>query len=180
MNTFLPSLLHVLQVCGLGTNVIFSTIHCGDQQNFIDMPNFSFVLQVLPNNALVCLVSFLTVLLLPSQFPVCNTASSPKRPLPKAESKSLRDIFSGHALNRTRRGASWPGVVLRYKTPQHKLYMKILYPTKLKSSTEVHKKTPVYVTRGNMYCRTGYYLRINSDGTVDGTTQFTSKYGEYL
>lgn len=64
-----------------------------------------------------------------------------------------------------------------YKTPEHKVYMRLSNPVP-RLDRDIHKNTPTYVRRGKLFNRNGYLLRINSDGTVDGTTDKNSVFGE--
>ena len=126
-------------------------------------------------NLLTSLVFTATILFPPYFSSVCNTLPA-RAPSPKPWNKLLGDGGNRHALNRTRRDISRIGVVLRYTTQEHELYMKILYFQN--GSADLFKKTPAYVKQVRMYCKTGYLLRMNADGTVDGTTDHTSIYGK--
>jgi len=42
----------------------------------------------------------------------------------------------------------------------------------------IHKKSAAYVRRGKLFNRNGYVLRMNLDGTVDGTTDKHSPLGK--
>lgn len=63
-----------------------------------------------------------------------------------------------------------------YVTPEHKVYMRLGNPGPL--DRDIHKKSATYIRRGKLYNRNGYLLRINSDGTIDGTTDKNSVLGE--
>jgi len=64
-----------------------------------------------------------------------------------------------------------------YITPEHKVYMRLSNPEP-PLDRNIHKKSATYVRRGKLFNRNGYLLRINSDGTVDGTTDKNSVFGE--
>lgn len=64
-----------------------------------------------------------------------------------------------------------------YITPEHKVYMRLSNPEP-HLDRDMHKKSATYIRRGKLFNRNGYLLRINSDGTVDGTTDKNSVFGE--
>ena len=64
-----------------------------------------------------------------------------------------------------------------YITPEHKVYMRLSNPEP-RLDRDIHKKSATYIRRGKLFNRNGYLLRINSDGTVDGTTDKNSVFGE--
>lgn len=64
-----------------------------------------------------------------------------------------------------------------YITPEHKVYMRLSNPEP-HLDRDIHKKSATYIRRGKLFNRNGYLLRINSDGTVDGTTDKNSVFGE--
>lgn len=63
-----------------------------------------------------------------------------------------------------------------YITPEHKVYMRLSNPEP-HLDRDIHKKSATYIRRGKLFNRNGYLLRINSDGTVDGTTDKNSVFG---
>ena len=65
-----------------------------------------------------------------------------------------------------------------YITPEHKVYMRLGNPGP-RLDRGIHKTSATYIKRGKLFNRNGYLLRINSDGTVDGTTDKNSVFGEY-
>lgn len=64
-----------------------------------------------------------------------------------------------------------------YITPEHKVYMRLTNPGP-RIDRSVHKTSATYVRRGRLFNRNGYLLRINSDGSVDGTTGKNSPFGK--
>ncbi|XP_022786287.1 fibroblast growth factor 1-like isoform X2 [Stylophora pistillata] len=62
-------------------------------------------------------------------------------------------------------------------SPEHQVYMR-LTSSKQQINRNLHKKPPTYVRRGKLFNRNGYLLRINRDGTVDGTTNSYSPLGD--
>lgn len=64
-----------------------------------------------------------------------------------------------------------------YITPEHKVYMRLSNPG-LRLDRSIDKKSATYIRKGKLFNRNGYLLRINSDGTVDGTTEKSSMFGE--
>lgn len=64
-----------------------------------------------------------------------------------------------------------------YVSPEHQVYMR-LTSSKPQINRNLHKKPPTYVRRGKLFNRNGYVLRINRDGTVDGTTNSNSPLGK--
>ena len=64
-----------------------------------------------------------------------------------------------------------------YITPEQKVYMRLSnHGPRLDKS--IYKTSATYVRKGKLFNRNGYLLRINSDGTVDGTTEKNSMFGE--
>lgn len=66
-----------------------------------------------------------------------------------------------------------------YVTSEHKVYMRLANPGP-RIDRSVHKTSPTYVRKGKLFNRNGYLLRINSDGSVDGTTDKDSSFGKSL
>ena len=66
-----------------------------------------------------------------------------------------------------------------YITQEHEVYKRLAIPGP-RIDRSVHKKSPTYVRRGKLFNRNGYLLRINGDGTVDGTTDKDSPFGKVL
>ena len=69
-----------------------------------------------------------------------------------------------------------------HTTPEHKIYLRLLYRGRFGVDVidpTLHKKTPAYIKKGKLFNKNGYLLRININGTVDGTSDTTSSYGEY-
>ena len=64
-----------------------------------------------------------------------------------------------------------------YITSEHKVYMRLSNPEP-RLDRDIHKKSATYIRRGKLFNRNGYLLRINNDGTVDGTTDKNSVFGE--
>ncbi|XP_078382164.1 fibroblast growth factor 1-like [Oculina patagonica] len=62
-----------------------------------------------------------------------------------------------------------------YVTPEHKVYMRLTNPGP-RIDRSIHKKSSTYIRRGRLFNRNGYLLRINNDGTIDGTTDKTSPF----
>ena len=65
-----------------------------------------------------------------------------------------------------------------YVTSEHEVYKRLT--TGARNDRSLHK-TPValrYIRRGRLYNRNGYVLRINLDGTVDGSTDKNSPLGK--
>jgi len=63
-----------------------------------------------------------------------------------------------------------------YVTPEHKVYMRLGNPGE-PLDRDIHKKSATYIRRGKLFSKNGYLLRINSDGTIDGTTDKNSVFG---
>lgn len=61
-----------------------------------------------------------------------------------------------------------------YVLSETEVYRRLTYS---RTDRSVHKKT-AYVTRGKLFNRNGYALRINLDGTVDGTTDKSNPQGK--
>ena len=62
-----------------------------------------------------------------------------------------------------------------YITPEHKVYMRLTNP---RIDRSIHKRKSSYVRRGKLFNRNGYVLKINKDGSVDGTTDRNSPLGK--
>ena len=61
-----------------------------------------------------------------------------------------------------------------YVTSEREIYRRLTIP---RVDRSLHKKTVAYIRRGKLFNRNGYALRINLDGTVDGTTNKNSPQG---
>ena len=63
--------------------------------------------------------------------------------------------------------------------------MRIVYPDRSSQTLpriidpELHKKAPGYIAQGVLNNKNGYLLRINADGTVDGTRDNGSSFGKF-
>lgn len=64
-----------------------------------------------------------------------------------------------------------------YVTSEHDVYRRLTSP---RDDRSLHKKPVAYIRRGKLFNRNGYALRINFDGTVDGTTNKNSPQGNAL
>ena len=72
-----------------------------------------------------------------------------------------------------------------YTTAEHDLYVRVIYPRKYsppaaggKLQKNIHRKSVGYVTHGKLLNRNGFALRINTNGTVDGTSDKHSDLGK--
>ena len=65
-----------------------------------------------------------------------------------------------------------------YVSPEDRVYKRLMTGRLIGRSLQ--KRTSAYVKRGRLLNRNGYALSINSDGTVDGTTNKNSRFGKVL
>ena len=86
-------------------------------------------------------------------------------------------VPEGSQRQRPGSGSDQDSEVEETNDTEQEIYRRLTDPHVDKSS---YKKVGAYLRTGKLFNRNGYVLRINADGTVDGTTERNSPFGKGL
>ncbi|XP_031552950.1 fibroblast growth factor 1-like isoform X2 [Actinia tenebrosa] len=102
--------------------------------------------------------------LLVSRWPVSEAVPIQRRKEPGISRGSKNDLML----------PSESGVVISRTTPEHEVFMKVLFPTPINKN--LHLEPVSFIRRGTLTSKYNYLLYIRPDGSVGGTSNDKSKY----